>query len=75
MKEHIHSSQPTNTITNPCPSQTLEHSLSAVDQVLARLQAKAKQVQEELRELTRAQTDGGQKGQEEVEAAKKGIEV
>lgn len=52
-----------------------EHSLSAVDQVLARLQAKAKQVQEELRELTRAQTDGGQKGQEEVEAAKKGIEM
>lgn len=53
----------------------LEHSLSSVDQVLAKLQAKAKQVQEELRELTRAQTDGGQKGQEEVEAAKKGIEV
>ncbi|KAF9143847.1 Vacuolar protein sorting-associated protein 53 [Mortierella sp. GBA39] len=52
-----------------------EHSLSTVDQVLARLQAKAKQVQEELRELTRAQTDGGQKGQEEVEAAKKGIEM
>ncbi|KAG0253525.1 Vacuolar protein sorting-associated protein 53 [Linnemannia exigua] len=52
-----------------------EHSLPAVDQVLARLQAKAKQVQEELRELTRAQTDGGQKGQEEVEAAKKGIEI
>ncbi|KAG0342832.1 Vacuolar protein sorting-associated protein 53 [Podila horticola] len=52
-----------------------EHSLSAVDQVLAKLQAKAKQVQEELRELTRAQTDGGQKGQEEVEAAKKGIEM
>ncbi|KAF9117730.1 Vacuolar protein sorting-associated protein 53 [Mortierella sp. 14UC] len=52
-----------------------EHSLSAVDQVLARLQAKAMQVQEELRELTRAQTDGGQKGQEEVEAAKKGIET
>ncbi|KAG0212026.1 Vacuolar protein sorting-associated protein 53 [Mortierella sp. NVP41] len=52
-----------------------EHSLAAVDQVLARLQAKAKQVQEELRELTRAQTDGGQKGQEEVEAAKKGIEM
>lgn len=53
----------------------LEHSLAAVDQVLAKLQAKAKQVQEELRELTRAQTDGGQKSQEEVEAAKKGIEV
>ncbi|KAF9417715.1 Vacuolar protein sorting-associated protein 53, partial [Podila epigama] len=52
-----------------------EHSLSAVDQVLLKLQAKAKQVQEELRELTRAQTDGGQKGQEEVEAAKKGIEM
>ncbi|KAG0369845.1 Vacuolar protein sorting-associated protein 53 [Gamsiella multidivaricata] len=52
-----------------------EHSLAAVDQVLARLQAKATQVQEELRELTRAQTDGGQKGQEEVEAAKKGIEM
>ncbi|KAF9215571.1 Vacuolar protein sorting-associated protein 53 [Podila verticillata] len=52
-----------------------EHSLPAVDQVLAKLQAKAKQVQEELRELTRAQTDGGQKGQEEVEAAKKGIEM
>ncbi|KAF9326080.1 Vacuolar protein sorting-associated protein 53 [Podila minutissima] len=52
-----------------------EHSLSAVDQVLAKLQAKAKQVQEELRELTRAQTDGGQKGQEEVEAAKQGIEM
>ncbi|KAF9931942.1 Vacuolar protein sorting-associated protein 53 [Linnemannia zychae] len=52
-----------------------EHSLAAVDQVLVRLQAKAKQVQEELRELTRAQTDGGQKGQEEVEAAKKGIEM
>ncbi|KAG9063912.1 Vacuolar protein sorting-associated protein 53 [Linnemannia hyalina] len=52
-----------------------EYSLSTVDQVLARLQAKAKQVQEELRELTRAQTDGGQKGQEEVEAAKKGIEM
>ncbi|KAF9172950.1 Vacuolar protein sorting-associated protein 53 [Mortierella sp. AD011] len=52
-----------------------EHSLAAVDQVLLRLQEKAKQVQEELRELTRAQTDGGQKGQEEVEAAKKGIET
>ncbi|GJJ76476.1 vacuolar protein sorting-associated protein 53 [Entomortierella parvispora] len=52
-----------------------EHSLSSVDQVLQRLQVKAKQVQEELRELTRAQTDGGQKGQEEVEAAKKGIEM
>ncbi|KAI8601751.1 Vps53-like protein, partial [Dissophora ornata] len=52
-----------------------EHSLAAVDQVLAKLQARAKQVQEELRELTRAQTDGGQKGQEEVEAAKKGIEM
>ncbi|KAI1319351.1 Vacuolar protein sorting-associated protein 53 [Mortierella claussenii] len=52
-----------------------EHSLSAVDQVLAKLQAKARQAQEELRELTRAQTDGGQKGQEEVEAAKKGIEM
>ncbi|KAG0239768.1 Vacuolar protein sorting-associated protein 53 [Actinomortierella wolfii] len=51
-----------------------EHSLKSVDQVLARLQARAKQVQEELRELTRAQTDGGQKGQEEVEAAKRGIE-
>ncbi|KAF9167075.1 Vacuolar protein sorting-associated protein 53 [Actinomortierella ambigua] len=51
-----------------------EHSLKSVDQVLIRLQAKAKQVQEELRELTRAQTDGGQKGQEEVEAAKRGIE-
>ncbi|KAF8936214.1 Vacuolar protein sorting-associated protein 53 [Dissophora ornata] len=48
---------------------------AAVDQVLAKLQARAKQVQEELRELTRAQTDGGQKGQEEVEAAKKGIEM
>ncbi|KAF9581275.1 Vacuolar protein sorting-associated protein 53 [Lunasporangiospora selenospora] len=52
-----------------------ESSLATVDQVLARLQAKAKQVQDELRELTRAQTDGGQKGQEEVEAAKRGIEV
>ncbi|KAG0021886.1 Vacuolar protein sorting-associated protein 53 [Entomortierella chlamydospora] len=52
-----------------------EHSLATVDQVLLRLQEKAKQVQEELRELTRAQTDGGQKGQEEVEAAKKGIEM
>ncbi|KAG0242519.1 Vps53-like protein [Mortierella sp. GBAus27b] len=52
-----------------------EHSLAAVDQVLVKLQAKAKQVQEELRELTRAQTDGGQKSQEEVEAAKKGIEM
>ncbi|KAK3809950.1 MAG: Vps53-like protein [Benniella sp.] len=52
-----------------------EHSLATVDQVLAKLQAKAKQVQEELRELTRAQTDGGQKSQEEVEAAKKGIEM
>ncbi|KAF9903384.1 Vacuolar protein sorting-associated protein 53, partial [Lobosporangium transversale] len=51
-----------------------EHSLATVDQVLLKLQAKAQQVQEELRELTRAQTDGGQKGQEEVEAAKKGIE-
>ncbi|KAF9437399.1 Vacuolar protein sorting-associated protein 53 [Entomortierella beljakovae] len=52
-----------------------EPSLASVDQVLLRLQEKAKQVQEELRELTRAQTDGGQKGQEEVEAAKKGIEI
>ncbi|KAF9940765.1 Vacuolar protein sorting-associated protein 53 [Modicella reniformis] len=52
-----------------------EHSLTAVDQVLTKLQTKAQQVQEELRELTRAQTDGGQKSQEEVEAAKKGIEV
>ncbi|KAF9114222.1 Vacuolar protein sorting-associated protein 53 [Mortierella sp. AM989] len=52
-----------------------EHSLATVDQVLLRLQEKAKQVQEELRELTRTQTDGGQKGQEEVEAAKKGIEM
>ncbi|KAF9181642.1 Vacuolar protein sorting-associated protein 53 [Haplosporangium sp. Z 767] len=52
-----------------------EHSLASVDQVLAKLQIKATQVQEELRELTRAQTDGGQKGQEEVEAAKKGIEM
>ncbi|KAG0200788.1 Vacuolar protein sorting-associated protein 53 [Mortierella sp. GBA30] len=45
------------------------------DEVLTRLHAKARQVQEELRELTRAQTDGGQKGQEEVETAKKGIEA
>ncbi|KAF8980471.1 Vacuolar protein sorting-associated protein 53 [Entomortierella lignicola] len=52
-----------------------EHSLATVDQVLLKLQEKAKQVQEELRELTRAQTDGGQKGQEEVEVAKKGIEM
>ncbi|KAF9570850.1 Vacuolar protein sorting-associated protein 53 [Mortierella alpina] len=52
-----------------------EHSLASVDEVLSRLHAKARQVQEELRELTRAQTDGGQKGQEEVEAAKKGIEA
>ncbi|CAG8439263.1 11268_t:CDS:10 [Acaulospora colombiana] len=51
-----------------------EHALASIDVTAKRLQAKMRQLEADIRELTRMQTDCGQRGSEEVAEAKKAIE-
>ncbi|GBB95458.1 hypothetical protein RclHR1_02540012 [Rhizophagus clarus] len=51
-----------------------EHALASIDETTKRLQHKMRQLEGEIRELTRLQTNGGQQGNEKIEEAKRAIE-
>ncbi|CAG8576657.1 10577_t:CDS:10, partial [Cetraspora pellucida] len=51
-----------------------EQALASVDVTTKKLQARMRQLSEDIKELSRLQTDGGQRGPEEVAEAKKAIE-
>ncbi|CAG8747173.1 18601_t:CDS:2, partial [Acaulospora morrowiae] len=51
-----------------------EHALASIDVTAKILQAKMRQMEADIRELTRMQTDCGQRGSKEVAEAKKAIE-
>ncbi|CAG8796574.1 32456_t:CDS:2, partial [Racocetra persica] len=51
-----------------------EQALATVDVTAKKLQAKMRQLSEDIKELSRLQTDGGQRGPEEVAEAKRAIE-
>jgi hypothetical protein len=49
--------------------------LASIDETKKRLQHKMRQLEGEIRELTRLQTNGGQQGNEKIDEAKRAIEV
>ncbi|RIA90779.1 Vps53-like protein [Glomus cerebriforme] len=51
-----------------------EHALASIDETTKRLQHKMRQLEGEIREITRLQTNDGQQGNEEVSEAKRAIE-
>lgn len=52
-----------------------EHALASIDETTKRLQYKMRQLEGEIRELTRLQTNCGQQGNEKIDEAKRAIEV